>query len=77
MGRPRDKHPIDRLSLHTRTQIIKITGNCSCIDAYKMRNLIDPHCVYHDVGPDVGDLIDEIESLRAEVDQYRREERLR
>ena len=31
----------------------KITGPCTCHEAYKIRGLIAPDCVYHDIADDI------------------------
>jgi hypothetical protein len=71
MSRPASKHPLDLFSLHTRSQVVRITGNCSCHEAYKSRGLLAPDCVYHDIGGEIADLIEEIESLREELREMR------
>lgn len=35
----------------------KITGPCSCHEAYKSRGLIAPDCIYHDLVEDIAEAI--------------------
>jgi hypothetical protein len=40
-----------------------IVGQCTCLDAYKARNLTDPQCRWCDIGDEVIELIERYDRL--------------